>query len=141
LASQRKFTDLEESAWKMLIFTTCEEARSMEHVKAIMDRWTRNSEFVPTRADIVALAGEVPDPATAPPPMEGKCQACGGCGYTSVYALHSEMTTREGRRWTKKEWLTPDQAVELEHRVDWRTQSVHQGSKRCFCMPPRRDDQ
>ena len=57
---------------------------------------------------------------------------CNGSGWIHEFWLHSQVGIGEAR-YVKKERITEEQHQELTRKIDWSTQSLFEGSKKCPC--------
>lgn len=84
LVAQANFDKLceDEERLKALASTLADEAQSEQHGSLMMREWARISQFVPTPADIVEMAGRVGDPSA--PEIPAGCERCGGELWVAV---------------------------------------------------------
>lgn len=76
----------------------------------------------PPRPELYRL----PERLTCPKEM------CDGSGWTAEYWLHSQVGTGDAR-YVRKERITQEQHDELMRKIDWSTQSLYEGTKKCPC--------
>lgn len=99
------------------------------HAERIIDTWTRQNRWMPTVADIYAMAEAVQD-RPDPPDSRFQCKKCSGTGWSRIWTL----ATRRGD--TMKLEIKPipfETWEQLRHTVDGYHQRVDEGVTACDC--------
>lgn len=91
----------------------------------------------PTVADLRNVPHQVLE-QNGPPPAPHRKRSpfglCNGDGWQVVYALHTHERTPAGGGYVRKQLLAKQQHDALLPKVDWQTQFLYAGVKKCECQ-------
>jgi hypothetical protein len=58
---------------------------------------------------------------------------CDGSGYIEVFSLHSQIANPGGTAFKETSMISREQYDDLSKKIDWRTQMLYTGVKKCAC--------
>lgn len=91
-----------------------------------------NSETCPAPNE---LRYELRGPSLIVPdtPKNCKLMQCDGGGYIEVFSMHTRITIPNAAAYVEKKSVTREQYNDLSDKIDWVTQQVFTGVKKCQC--------
>lgn len=134
LSSLPDFSDRERA--DVIIESVAEICTTEHHAQKTLATWRAGNRTLPTYADLLQVAEEIPTHAA---PIDRSCEKCRGSGWVIVDVLITMEPTLDGREYRRLQRITEQQARDLQLDDDFRkvqatgAQMLNSGAKRCAC--------
>jgi hypothetical protein len=136
LASKPKWP-FEPTAQAELCRVAAEYALDLEHLKRVVVEVSEYWEYCPDGRQLrEALRREGSAKTIAMPPWKSTTcpkNQCDGSGWVEVFSLHSQISNPGGTAFLQTSMITREQYDDLMPKIDWETQNLYTGVKKCAC--------